>query len=419
MAVVLALPVCLGVSHGLLDFERNQGLEAALIGAAVIYFWTRPKWTEWAAVFSIAALASAAYGYLHHGFGPYVGSGFSAFAAFLGAGSLAVLAVQQIVGGRAPKRKVRETLIRAAVFPYFTFIMAFGVNLTTALRPKVYDLLLYSFDVGLQLRIGPWIGHLFDVSPLLQVAGILVYEYLPVAICLMLALHQAHPERFSVDPMRLFIAVGIVGSLLYNALPACGPVYMFGPKFPHYLPAISDLTIQPVSLAGHPRNAMPSLHFACALLLWWNAAALPRLWRTLAAVFLAMTFLGTIGFGEHYLVDLVVAVPFAMAMQAACLQSASWAWTERRVAFSGAALLTVGSIVALRLGLFQGSFALSWCGVLATLGLSLWWKRALDRRPPRELLEKDVTEVPDDQCGVPVIDPADQVGAVQPHAQAR
>jgi hypothetical protein len=380
IAVLLALPVGLGVSHGLLDFERNQALEAALIGAAVIYLFTRPAWTECAAVFSIAALSTAAYGYMHRGFGPYVESAFSAFLAFLGAASLAVLTVQLIVRGPAPGRQVRETLIAAAVFPYFTFIMAFGVNLTTALRPKVYDLLLYSFDASLQLPIGSWIGHLFDVSPPLKIAGILVYEYLPVAICLMLALHQAHRERFSVDPLRLFIAVGVVGSLLYNALPACGPVYMFGPKFPHNLPAVSDLTIQPVTLAGHPRNAMPSLHFVCALLLWWNAAALPRVWRILAAGFLAMTFLGTIGFGEHYLVDLVVAVPFAVAMQAACLRSASWAWSERRVAFWGGVLLTVCSIAALRLSLFQGSFAPSWCAVAAMLGLSLWWKRALDRR---------------------------------------
>ena len=259
IAVILALPVCLGVSHGLLDFERNQGLEAALIGAAVVYLWTRPRWAEWGAVFSIAALSSAVYGYLHHGFGPYVGSALSAFAAFLGAASLAVLAVQSIVRGQASRRKVRETLIRAAVFPYFTFIMAFGINLTTALRPKVYDLLLYSFDAGLQLRIGPWIGHIFDVSPPLKIAGILVYEYLPVAICLMLALHQADRDRFSVDPMRLFIAVGIVGSLLYNALPACGPVYMFGPKFPHNLPALSDLTIQPVSLSARLSGCRPRL----------------------------------------------------------------------------------------------------------------------------------------------------------------
>ena len=379
IAVVLALPVWLGISHGVLDFERNQGLEAALIGAAVIHLWTRPKWTEWLPALVIGALASAAYGLKHHGFGPYLDSTFGACGAFLGAGSLAVLAVALCLSDSDRRPRLRRTLIAAAVFPYFSFILTFGLNLTTALRPRVYDLVLYSFDESLQLRAGAWIGHFFAVSMPLRVAGIFVYEYLPVAICLLLALQRARPTRFSVDPLRLFIAVGVVGAVLYNTLPACGPIYIFGAKFPDNLPSISDLTVQPVLLAGKPRNAMPSLHFACALLILWNTVGLARRWRVGAAAFLAMTFFSTIGFGEHYLIDLIVAVPFAVAMQAACMHSASWDCWERRVACFGGAALTLAWISALRGGLFPaGAAAIAWCAVLATLALSLWWKRGLD-----------------------------------------
>jgi PAP2 superfamily len=152
---------------------------------------------------------------------------------------------------------------------------------------------------------------------------------------------------------------------------------MFGNRFPASLPAVADLTIHPVTLASAARNALPSVHFACALLIWWNVARLSLRWRLMAGVFLGMTMLATMGFGEHYLIDLVVAVPFALAMQAVCLKSTSWASDDRRVAFSGGAALTVLWIAVLRLGLLQNSPRLAWCSVVATLALSLWWKRRL------------------------------------------
>jgi membrane-associated phospholipid phosphatase len=68
-----------------------------------------------------------------------------------------------------------------------------------------------------------------------------------------------------------------------------------------------------------PRNAVPSLHSAWALLIWWSLRYSKNWMRGLATVFLALTLLATLGLGEHYPIDLVVALPFAVAAMSACV----------------------------------------------------------------------------------------------------
>src|SRR5207237_6690467 len=69
---------------------------------------------------------------------------------------------------------------------------------------------------------------------------------------------------------------------------------------------------------------VPSMHVTWALLMWWNSH---RLWtRIWSGAFLVFTILATLGLGQHYGVDLVVAVPFAFALQKWC----SGHWQENR-----------------------------------------------------------------------------------------
>src|SRR5712692_3513987 len=318
IGAVLLLPVYLGARHGLMNLEQNPVLESALAGAFLIHMWSRPRRDEWIPVLGIGALATAAYGYLHHGFGRYLGAAPDACAAFLGAGSFAVLAARALAENGPERNRLRGTFLAAAAFPYFSFILAFFLNLTAALHPKVWDLWLYAFDAGLNFRAGSLVGHLFETYAPLRVAGIFVYQGMPLAICFLVSLERAAPECCSVSVLRLFLAVGFAGALLYNLFPAAGPLYVFGKDFPNHLPDASAMVIQPLLVPHAPRNAMPSVHLACALLIWWNTVGLARGLRVAAAAFLTMTALATLGFGEHYLIDLIVAVPFALALQAPC-----------------------------------------------------------------------------------------------------
>ena len=87
---------------------------------------------------------------------------------------------------------------------------------------------------------------------------------------------------------------------------------------------MQTMLIETVPIADAPRNAMPSVHVAATLLVFWNSIGWPKWARAITAVFLLLTVLATLGFGEHYLVDLVVAVPFCLAVQAAWTTGLPW-----------------------------------------------------------------------------------------------
>ena len=80
------------------------------------------------------------------------------------------------------------------------------------------------------------------------------------------------------------------------------------PDFPKRIPA--HVIPHAILLVGPPPNGVPSVHTSNALLACWFL----RHWaagRILSGFFLMLTVLSTLGFGEHYLVDLIAAVPYS------------------------------------------------------------------------------------------------------------
>jgi len=124
----------------------------------------------------------------------------------------------------------------------------------------------------------------------------------------MIAWYAANLVRKDGKPGRLLLAylvIFVVGPCLYLIVPACGPRHAFGNAFPGGNPHVS-LTL--VRLTDWP-NAIPSLHLATALLFVFFAGQ-NRLLRGLAWTYVAGTAAATLAF-EHYMIDLIVAVPFA------------------------------------------------------------------------------------------------------------
>ena len=104
---------------------------------------------------------------------------------------------------------------------------------------------------------------------------------------------------------------------------------------------------KPIAIAG-PRNAMPSLHMAWTLLGWWYSRGLSWWERSIALAFAAFTVLAAMGTGEHYCVDLVVAFPFALMIQALCAYNLRWSDLRRLQARSLGLGATFAWLVALR-----------------------------------------------------------------------
>jgi hypothetical protein len=100
-----------------------------------------------------------------------------------------------------------------------------------------------------------------------------------------------------------------------------------------------------------------------ALLVWWSAWSLGPLARVIASAFVTLTFLATLGFGEHYLVDLIVAVPLTLAIEGICARN-------RRAILTGFAL-TLGWIGLMRTSLAAELPAIAgWSLILATIALT-------------------------------------------------
>jgi len=123
---------------------------------------------------------------------------------------------------------------------------------------------------------------------------------------------------------------------------------------------------------------MPSLHLAWVLLVWWNSRGLSRWIRAIAMTFVILTAMATIGTGEHYFVDLVVAFPFSLMVQALCSYSLPIRSGERRTAFLFGTFVTLIWLAMLSFssGIFWISAVVPWAMVIATVGASiLFWNR--------------------------------------------
>jgi PAP2 superfamily len=64
---------------------------------------------------------------------------------------------------------------------------------------------------------------------------------------------------------------------------------------------------------------------------WWYSRGLSIWELSLAFVFMALTIFATMGTGEHYFVDLVVAFPFILFLQGLCTVSLEWSDSRRLV----------------------------------------------------------------------------------------
>jgi hypothetical protein len=286
----------------------------------------------------------------------------------MGLASLTVLAVQVLrLNGSARDDKL-STLAAGSVFGYSALFIAFILNYTTKLHPETYDLYLYAADKGYGIPICAWLGGFLGGQPALFRVCAIVYGSLPLAVSLLYAYQRSGARPIGIRVLPAFLGGGVAVYLLYNILAAAGPYYVFGAAFPHHLPDAPGLHL--VRLGDVARNAIPSMHVGCALLIFWNCRRISGWIYGLAAIYLALTVLATIGLGEHYVVDLVAAVPYALALQAACAPAALRGRAEWKQSLSAGVVLTFFWILACRfgVGLFH-SAVFTWGASAATLAV--------------------------------------------------
>ena len=366
LAIVLALSLSAGFYTSTV-IDAYMAVEFA--GALVILLVVQPSWINFASV-AVGSLILAGLDYRVLGFQPRIMAAFS----FLGLSSLAVLGTRTIWA-----RKQDRTLLFCAFFPAVLFVASYYVaptllDYTGALHPKTFDFYLNSVDCSLRVQFSFLLGQIFARHYWLHAASLVFYVALPLPLALVYAAQLRLRNKNALPVMLAFLVTGPIGVLFYNMVPATGPVHVFGALFPWHPLLTSQamhLVLKTVPVKG-ARNAIPSLHMAWVLLAWWNSKGLARWIRVIALAFVIFTVLATLGTGEHYCVDLVVAFPFALMVQASCLYPLPFQYGSRRVAFLFG---TFASLAWMALVSFATPFlwispVIPWALVIATISIS-------------------------------------------------
>ncbi|WP_127784452.1 phosphatase PAP2 family protein [Rhodococcus sp. X156] len=211
------------------------------------------------------------------------------------------------------------------------------LELTAALRPEVLDEYLAVADHAL-LSPAWLVGRLFDH---LGVVGhyffLTVYSMLPLMAVFAAGVQLWRGwQRHNI--MLTFVAVGLLGPALYLLFPVVGPMFAFGADGGEFAYSTQWPDVVPVVAAPEPllfndftpRNCMPSLHTAWAVVIFVHTRPMGRAMRAVGTFWLVGTLAATLGFGYHYGVDLVVGAVFALTIEAA-LRSRVHGWSAGRV----------------------------------------------------------------------------------------
>jgi hypothetical protein len=360
----------------------NPYLSLALFSALIVLEMIRRSWVDLVCVLG-GSLLLALLDYRVMGFQPAFMASFS----FVGLAAFAVLGTRTAWAKGEDRKLLLYGFLPVVLFVGSEWMASTLLDLTERFHPKTFDLFLYSFDSSLRVQISFLVGQVFHTWPWLWWVSFAFYIALPLPLALVYAAHLRHSKSNALAVMIAFLVTGPLGVMFYNMLPACGPIHIFGPAFPWHPLSTADamrMRVVPILVKG-ARNAIPSLHMTWVLLVWWNSKGLPRWVRAIALVFVWFTVLATLGTGEHYFIDLVVAFPFSLMVQALCSYSLPFRSGERRTACLFGIFVTLIWLVLLSFAtsFFWFSPLIPWTMIALTVVSSVYlWHRLLLARSP-------------------------------------
>jgi FkbM family methyltransferase len=200
----------------------------------------------------------------------------------LGCSGTIVLAFQAASGSQIAKQNFQIAVLLPLSVAYANFFNKLVANLT----PNLFDAILLKADFGIGAALRNW-----TLANSLRLAAVnCVYENLPLMVAIVFA-YTKGKARSQLARALCFSA--ILALPCYLLVPAVGPIHVGDPHA--------------------ARNCMPSMHLVWAALLWLNAR--PVWLRRAAFVFTLLTAFAILATGEHYVLDLLAAVPATWMLQ--------------------------------------------------------------------------------------------------------
>lgn len=338
-------------------------LTSAMVGTLALYLSSRPGTSETVFTLALALTAGAVLGIGETGYrGMMVVLCYWALAAWL-LSALVPFAFPDQLSSR------RRTLLRMLVPPAAIYGVETGLRLNQAFTRETLDYYLYAADASLGDQFAFAAGRLVEQHDWLRLVSEFAYINLPLAATLVYLAIERHSATEARRFLWLVIGMGAAGWISYFVLPGAGLIVVFGSSFPYHPPDLNMVDVIQTPPMTEPRNCMPSLHAAWGLALWWSSPSRPGI-RAVLLLYLAPMLLYTLACG-HYVVDIVAAVPFTLAVDAA---------TRRATIVSLAAAALFSSwLVTIRFAthVMLVSPAVPWAMAALTIGASWWLRRKM------------------------------------------
>jgi hypothetical protein len=376
-AIILLCALRFGTSADFYDIAIISAYFAiTLIGATIIHLRVQPSWRNVGLV-ALGTLLFAFIDFRVQHFQP----AFFGWISFAGISSLAIMGIDSVWTEGEDRKTNLLAFVPSLLFVTSEYFADNMLRWAATVHDKVYDLYLYAFDASLHVQIPFAVGRYFAQHGTIRQISLLAYIGLSVPIAVVYAGQLRRTGAKALQCFITFVITGPMGILFYNAVPALGPAHLFTKNFPWHPLAIEQvrhLFLEPVALDG-PRNAIPSLHMGWVLLAWWYSRGLSKTERAIALFYLVFVALATLGTGEHYFVDLVVAVPFALFMESLFAYDLRISDSNRIRGVAFGLLSTCAWLAALRFSphVFWSTPILPWTLCTATVAIGLFFEMHL------------------------------------------
>jgi hypothetical protein len=300
--------------------------------------------------------------------------------------SILLSVYQALRSNGAARRKALDIAAIKFALPGSIPLTIFALWQTSEILHHTYDNYFYAFDGLLSFPAAEVAGQFFITHPWGATPFRYTYGGFMMMACFFIILEVKIAGRPSGWLLSRWIAAGLFGCALYFVIPGIGPNAAFDTVYPGKLP---DPSVVPLALFSCfervPRNAMPSLHTTWALLIAiaaWRMGMVARIVASLNAIGIAVA---TLGLREHYLVDLIVAIPFTVAVHGfVSMLERQAGWRTQATAAIAGSILTGGWLLIIRYG--TGPLrSVPWIAsllVLGTLIFSAWLYLRMKRGAP-------------------------------------
>lgn len=213
---------------------------------------------------------------------------------------------------------------------YMEFAGTF-LGLTVVFHPVTFDFRMFGLDGLFGFQASVILAKFAKEHPLFESVLRFAYTYMYAVFVIALGLQVRqgwHNRGWHVA--EVWFVLSACGLTAYHFFPVCGPVYAFGDRFPNSMPLLESITSDPTLVQPAMRNGVPSLHFGWSLAAWLLALTMQsRLLKWGCGLLAVSMVFATLALGEHYLLDLVIAVPFVVGVMGLTVRGVPWSAPAR------------------------------------------------------------------------------------------